>query len=100
MSTYLLAGMRRPLDGELTLAAAARDVVAQTRWHGWLQRWGLLESFALPRDLATEPRACLVIRATGEEAAARLAEGWERVSGYRVTVLAMSSATARTEGLG
>ena len=100
MSAYLLAGMRRPLDGELTLAAAARAVVAQARWHDWLRRWGLLESFALPRDLATEPRACLVIRATGEEAAARLAEGWEQVSGYRVTVLALSSTAARTEGLG
>lgn len=91
--------MRRPLDGELTLAVAARDVVAQTHWHGWLRRWGLLESFALPRDPASEPRACLVIRATGEESAARLAEEWERVSSYRVTVLALSRAIARTEGL-
>ena len=100
MSAYLLAGMRRSLSGELTLAVAARDVVAQTLWYGWLRRWGLLQSFALPRDPATEPRACLVIRATGEEAAARLAEEWERVSGYRVTVLTLSSASARTEGLG
>jgi len=99
MSAYLLAGMRRPLDAELTLAVAARDVVAQTLWHGWLRRWGLLESFALPRDPATEPRACLVIRATGEDAAARIAGEWERVSGYRVAVLALSNPTARTEGL-
>ena len=100
MSAYLLAGMRRPLDGELTLAAAARAVVAQARWHDWLRRWGLLESFALPRDPANEPRACLIIRATGDEAAARLAEGWEQVSGYRVTVLALSNTTARMGRLG
>ena len=100
MSAYLLAGMRRPPDSELTLAAAARAVVAQGLWHSWLRRWGLLESFALPRDPANEPRACLIIRATGDEAAARLADGWEQVSGYRVTVLALSSTAARTEGLG
>jgi hypothetical protein len=100
VSAYLLAGFGRPLNRELALAAAARDVVALTLWHGWLRRWGLLESFALPRDPASEPRACLVIQATGEEAAARLAEGWERVSGYRVTVLALSAATAHREGLG
>jgi hypothetical protein len=93
MSAYLLAGVRQPLNRELPLAAAARDVVALTHWHGWLRRWGLLESFALARDPASEPRACLVIRATGEEAAARLAEGWQRVSGYRVTVLTLSAAT-------
>ena len=97
MSAYLLAGIRRPLDSELTLAAAAREVVTRVAWHGWLRRWGLLESFALPRDPASEPHACLVVRAAGEEAAARLADRWARVSGYRVTVLALSTAVARTE---
>lgn len=87
MSAYLLAGSRQPVDGELTLAAAARDVVTRMIWHGWLRRWGLLESFGLPRDPANEPQACLIVRAQSYEAAARLAEGWARVSGYRVTVL-------------
>ena len=100
MSVYLLAGIRRPLDGELTLAAAAHDVVARTTWHGWLRRWGLLQAFAVPQDPASEPQACLVVRATGDAAAARLAEGWERVSGYRVTVLALSTAAVRTKGRG
>ncbi|HSR85555.1 MAG TPA: hypothetical protein VLM11_15380 [Streptosporangiaceae bacterium] len=99
MSVYLLAGIRRPLDSDLTLAVAARDVIALRAWHGSLRRWGLLESFALPRDPVSEPRACLVIRATGEEAAAQLAERWGRLSGYRVTVLALSTTTGRTGGL-
>lgn len=99
MSAYLLAGIRQRANGELTLRAAASDVVALTVWHGWLRRWGLLESFALQRDPASEPRACLVVRATGEEAALRLAEEWERVSGYRVTVLAVSTAAGLGKGL-
>ena len=100
MSVYLLAGVRRWPDSEMPLAAAARAVISQSTWHGWLQRWGLLQSFALPQDPASEPQACLVVGATGAEAAARLAEGWERASGYRVTVLALSAAAERTEGLG
>jgi hypothetical protein len=100
VSAYLLAGIRQPLDGELMLAAAARDVVTRMAWHGWLRRWGLLESFALPRDPAGEPHACLLIRATGDEAAVRLAEGWARVSGYRVTVLALSMPATRPERSG
>jgi len=95
----LLAGIRQRANSELTLEAAASEVVAQTVWHGWLRRWGLLESFALPRDPANEPQACLVIRATGEEAAVRLAKEWERVSGYRVTVLALSTAAVHAKGL-
>jgi hypothetical protein len=100
LSAYLLAGIRRPLESELTLAAAAREVVARTIWHGCLRRWGLMESFALPQDPASEPQACMIVRATGEEAAAQLAEGWALVSGYRVTVLALSTAAPRTEGPG
>jgi hypothetical protein len=95
VSAYLLAGIRGPLDRELTLAAAAREVVTRTFWHGSLRRWGLLESFALPRDPASEPQACLIVRAPGYEEAARLAEGWARVSGYRVTVLPIAPRTRK-----
>ena len=98
MSVYLLAGVRRQLVCDLTLAVAARDLIALRAWHGSLRRWGLLESFALPRDPVGEPRACLIIRATGEEAAAQLADRWERLSGYRVTVLALTTPAGRREG--
>lgn len=92
MSVYLLAGSRGPFGGEMGLAAAAHAVVTRSAWHGWLRRWGLLESFALPRDPANELHACLVVRVTGEGGAARLAHEWERVTGYRVTVLALATA--------
>ncbi len=53
---------------------------------------GLLRAFAVPPDSATGLRACLVIRASGHAAADRLAGEWERRSGYRVTVLRLSTA--------
>jgi len=87
MKEFLLAGARGPTRGELCLAEAARDLVAAARWHAWLRRWGLLRSFALPHGGAGEPNVCLVVRTTTADAAARLAAGWEQLSGYRVTVL-------------
>jgi len=95
---FLLVGARPSAPGELALAAAAHDVVAQSAWHGWLRRWGLLRSFGLPADPEAELRACLVVRATGDEAARRLAAGWGRVSGYRVTVLPLRGGTAGEGG--
>ena len=87
MSEFLLVGTWPAARAELPLAVAARTVVTGAAWHGWLRRWGLLRSYGLPADPGGEPRACLVVRATGDEAARRLAAGWGRVSGYRVTVL-------------
>jgi hypothetical protein len=91
MSEFLLIGTWPTAPAELPLAVAARSVVRAAAWHGWLRRWGLLRSFGLPADPG-ELRACLVVRATGDEAARRLAEGWGRASGYRVTVLPLSGA--------
>ena len=76
--------------GEVGLAAAAHRVVAAAAWYGWLRRWGLLLSFGLARDPAAEVRACLVVLASDDAAAERLAAGWELVSGYRVAVLALT----------
>jgi hypothetical protein len=86
MSEFLLVGTWPAVRAELPLAVAARSVVRGAAWNAWLRRWGLLRSFGLPADPG-ELRACLVVRATGDEAARRLAAGWGRVSGYRVTVL-------------
>jgi hypothetical protein len=97
MSEFLLAGARGPARGELCLEAAARDLVAAAGWHVWLRRWGLLRSFALPLGGACEPSACLVVRATSADAAARLAAGWEQLSGYRVTVLQLFDQAAPQE---
>jgi hypothetical protein len=93
MSEFLLVGTWPAAPAELPLAAAAHCVVTGAAWHGWLRRWGLLRSFGLPADPG-ELRACLVVRASGDEAARRLAAGWGRVSGYRVTVLPLSDAGA------
>ena len=98
VSEFLLVGTRSRAPGELPLAVVAHDLVALATWHAWLRRWGLLRSFGLPRDPVADLRACLVVRATGEDAARRLAAGWGRVSGYRVTVLPLSGGTAGEGG--
>ena len=95
MTRFLLAGSAGPggpagTGGELGLAAAAHRVVAAATWYGWLRRWGLLLSFGLARDPVAEVRACLVVLASDEAAAERLAAGWGLVSGYRVAVLALT----------
>jgi hypothetical protein len=76
--------------GEVGLAAAAQRVVAAATWYGWLRRWGLLLSFGLAGDPVAEVRACLVVLASDDQAAERLAAGWGAVSGYRVAVLALT----------
>ena len=76
--------------GEVALGAAAHRVVAAAAWYGWLRRWGLLLSFGLARDPGAEVRACLVVLASDDQAAERLAAGWQTVSGYRVAVLALT----------
>ncbi len=81
--------------GELALAAAAHRVVAAADWYGWLRRWGLLLSFGLAGDPVAEVRACLVVLASDDAAAERLAAGWGAVSGYRVAVLALTGEDAR-----
>jgi hypothetical protein len=110
MTRFLLAGTRpSPPDlpgspglpgppgppGEVALAAAAHRVVAAAAWYGWLRRWGLLLSFGLAGDPVAEVRACLVVLASDDQAAERLAAGWGAVSGYRVAVLALTGEGAR-----
>jgi hypothetical protein len=101
VTRFLLAGTLPGLPGspgspgELGLAAAAHRVVAAAAWFGWLRRWGLLLSFGLARDPVAEVRACLVVLASDDAAAERLAAGWGMVSGYRVAVLALTGESAR-----
>lgn len=93
MTPFLLAGTR-PAAGSAArpgLAAAAHRVVSAAAWHGWLRRWGLLDGYGLAGDPVAELRACLVVRASDDSAALRLARGWEAVTGYRVTVLSLTS---------
>jgi len=89
MSDFLLLGARQPgmATAEISPRLAARDVVALTTWHQHLRRWGLLRAFALPQDPVGGLRACLIVRASGHRAARRLAEEWQRRSGYQVAVL-------------
>ena len=95
MTRFLLAGTRPPPEfaggsGELALVAAAHRLAAAAAWYGWLRRWGLLLSFGLARDPVAELRACLVVLASDDQAAERLAAGWGTVSGYRVAVLPLT----------
>jgi hypothetical protein len=92
MSEFLLLGTRQAGTAETSPRLAARDVVALTTWHQHLRRWGLLRAFALPLNSATGLRACLIVRASGQQAASRLAEEWERRSGYQVAVLRLCDA--------
>jgi len=94
MSEFLLLGIRPQADREVSPAGLACDVTAAAAWHQWLRRWGLLRSFALPREPVADLRACLIIQASGQVAAARLASGWGRVSGYLVTVTQLREAAA------
>lgn len=100
MTQFLLAGTRPADDvpgspGELGLAAAAHRVAEASSWYGWLRRWGLLLSFGLARDPMAELRACLVVLASDDQAAERLAAGWGRVTGYRVVVLPLTGEGTR-----
>jgi hypothetical protein len=97
MTEFLLAGTRRPQpggSGDLALAAAARRVVQAAAWHGWMRRWGLLLSYGLAGEPRAGVRACLVVAASDEQAAQRLAAGWATVSGYQVAVLALTAELA------
>jgi hypothetical protein len=97
MTEFLLVGTRQPEpggSGELVLAAAAGRVVAGAAWHGWLRRWGLLLSYGLPAEPRAGLRACLVVTASDEHAAQKLAAGWATVSGYGVAVLALTGELA------
>jgi len=86
MTEYLLVGTRQPVARELSPAGVAREMAAATVWHQCLRRWGLLRYVGLPHEPDAEVRACLVIQASGQDAATRLASGWGCVSGYRVSV--------------
>lgn len=87
MSEFLLLAVRPPGSAEVSLRRAAHDVVAVGAWHRLLRRWGLLRSFAFPDESVAGLRACLLVTASGQAAAARLAASWGDVSGYQVTVL-------------
>jgi hypothetical protein len=50
----------------------------------------VLEPVAKVYDPVAEVRACLVVLASDDAAAERLAAGWGLVSGYRVAVLALT----------
>jgi hypothetical protein len=94
MSEFLLLGIRPQMDREVSPVGLARDVAAAAAWHRWLRRWGVLRSFALPGEPVADLRACLIIQASGPAAATRVAAGWGRVSGYRVTVTQLCDAAA------
>ena len=87
MSEFLLLAVRPPDGGEVPLTRAAHDVIALSGWHQLMRRWGLLRSFALPDEPVSGLRACLLVQASEQPAAVRLALGWGRLSGYDVTVL-------------
>ena len=94
MSEFLLLAVRPPGSAEVSLRRAAHDVVTVQAWHRLLRGWGLLRSFAFPDESVAGLRACLLVRATGDAAAARLAAGWGSVSGYQVTVLRLRAVRA------
>jgi hypothetical protein len=98
MTEYLLVGTRQPIVRELSPAGVAREMAAATSWHQCLRRWGLLRYVGLPQEPDADVRACLVIQASGQDAATRLASGWGRVSGYRVSVTRLRAAATAAGG--
>src|SRR5207245_11235528 len=96
MTAFLLRGSRPPGGPEQSPAMAARGAAALTTWHQGLRRWGLVRSIAVSDDQdapAGDTLLCLVVQVSGAEAADRLAARWERLGGYKVTVLALHDAT-------
>lgn len=94
VNEFLLVATRPSAPAEMSLAAAADSLAAVTAWQRWLRRWGLLRSFALPAGPVAGLRACLVVWASGDGAAERLAAGWAQVSGYRVLVMPLADVAA------
>jgi hypothetical protein len=92
VSEFLLLGTRPAPPPEMSPARAARDLATLAAWHRWLRRWGLLRSYAVRPPWLAGPRVCLVVRAAGPAAAARLAAGWGQAGGYQVTVLRLCDA--------
>ena len=93
MSEFLLLGARKAGSVETSPRLAAREMAALTTWHQHMRRWGLLRAFALPHDSASGLRVCLVIRASGQVAASRLAQEWRRMGGYEVSVVPLCDAS-------
>ena len=92
MNEFLLVAGRRQPSAELSPAGTGQSVAVLAHWRGLLHRWGLLRSFGVPAEEAGQPCACLVVRASGEVVAARLARHWSQLSGCDVAVLPLIGA--------
>ncbi len=98
MSVFLLLGVRPRPGREVSPAAVARDLAAAAAWCRALRRWGLLCAFALAPEPEAELRACLIVLASGQAAADRLASDWGQVSGYQVLVTQLCTAAPAAGG--
>jgi hypothetical protein len=86
MSTFVLLGARRFPQPELSAAGLGADIERACEFIGSLRRWQLLRSYATGMAEADQPRAVLVMRASGPGGAARVAAAWSRLTGFDVTV--------------
>jgi hypothetical protein len=98
VSVFLLLGIRPRPSREVSPAAVARDLAASAAWYRALRRWGLLCAFALAPEPDSELRACLIVLASGQAAADRLASDWGQVSGYLVSVTQLCTAAPGAGG--
>jgi len=98
VSVFLLLGIRLRAGGEVSPADVARDLAAAAAWCRALRRWGLLRAFALAPEPVAGLRACLIVLASGQAAADRLASDWGQVSGYEVSVTRLCTAAPGAGG--
>jgi hypothetical protein len=86
MSTFVLMGARPFPQPELSATGLAADIERACEFIGSLRRWRLLRCYATGTARADQPRVVLVMRASSQGGAERVAAVWSRLSGFDVTV--------------
>jgi hypothetical protein len=98
MSAFLLLGTRPAGAREVSPPAIARDLVAAVAWCRTLRRWGLLHGFAVDPEAVTGVGSGLIVLASGQAVAERLASDWGRVTGCQVSVTRLCIAAPGARG--
>ena len=84
MSTFVLLGARAVPHAEVCPASLGADIARATSFVDALRSWRLLDYYATGPAEADQPRAVLVLHASGPAAAAGLAAAWSKVTGFDV----------------
>jgi hypothetical protein len=86
MSKFVVIAARMFPHAELSPVRLGADIERARAFIQGLQRWQLLDCYAIGGSDADRPRAVLVMRASSQVRAASLAGAWSTLSGLEVTV--------------